>query len=260
MFVLDNSVSLQLRNNYSSNQTTTMITTFLAVPFTAIGMVVFGIISLIWYGIKALIENYQDKNRKIKRFYSLPIYNGYFSGTHNGFGYIDLGLPSGTLWAACNIGATNPGELGYYFMWGSTNVVENRMQTYNTPRLDFQHDAASVMWGGSWRMPTKEECEELINSCKCIAAKYYNTIGVIVIGPNQNCMFLPLTGYIYRSDMKPDSMEYEGNFWTCEQLKDDNKEDRAYSIRNRYDGKIEILDYLHKNDRLPIRPVIPAHL
>ena len=105
--------------------------------------------------------------------------------------FVDLGLSSGTLWATCNVGATNPEEYGDYFAWGE--VVPNketytwsttawvyyegsslRFSKYNTSEqygaidnkteLDPEDDAAYVNWGPEWRIPTEEQIKELISN------------------------------------------------------------------------------------------------
>ena len=99
--------------------------------------------------------------------------------------YVDLGLPSGTLWAACNVGASKPEEYGDYFAWGETeqketystlwknhkwyNKEEEKMIKYydsvdNKTELDAEDDAASVNWSSSWRMPSIDQIKELLNS------------------------------------------------------------------------------------------------
>ena len=99
--------------------------------------------------------------------------------------YVDLGLPSGTLWAACNVGASKPEENGDYFAWGEIeqkeiystlwnnhkwyNKEEEEMIKYydtvdNKAELDAEDDAASVNWSSSWRMPSIDQIKELLNS------------------------------------------------------------------------------------------------
>ena len=107
----------------------------------------------------------------------------------NGFGYIDLGLPSGTFWATCNVGASKPSDVGLYFQWGDTSgytadqVEKNKQFTWNDYKfsidgsssnfskyttkgatLDLEDDAAHTNMGGSWHMPTPEQCQELIDN------------------------------------------------------------------------------------------------
>ncbi len=101
----------------------------------------------------------------------------------NGHECVDLGLPSGTLWATCNVGATTPEGYGDYFAWGETstkgtydwstyfdtNDGGDTFTKYNNEggktALDPKDDAAHVNWGGSWRMPTKAEWQELFDNC-----------------------------------------------------------------------------------------------
>ena len=84
---------------------------------------------------------------------------------------IDLGLPSGTLWADRNIGAKSPEEFGYYFAWGEIKPKEeyneNTYTYYDNPKiLPSSHDAATQNWGSDWCMPTKEQFDELIEKCE----------------------------------------------------------------------------------------------
>ena len=103
--------------------------------------------------------------------------------------YVDLGLPSGTLWATCNVGATTPEDMGDYFAWGETapkqiydmdnykwyDSSSDKLTKYCTDdkygAVDYmtellpEDDAAYVNWGPSWRMPTLEQQQELIERC-----------------------------------------------------------------------------------------------
>ena len=139
---------------------------------------------------------------------------------HNGHVYVDLGLPSGTLWATCNVGATKPEENGDYFAWGETKPKDeynwknykwcdgqsNKLTKYcydsrygkvdNKTILELCDDAANVNWGGDWRMPTKKEQDELkifttwtwINQNGIIGYKVTSRI-------NGNSIFLPAAGF-----------------------------------------------------------------
>ena len=107
----------------------------------------------------------------------------------NGFGYIDLGLQSGTLWATCNVGASKPSDVGLYFQWGDTSGYtadqvgkdkqftwndykfsidgsDSNFSKYNTAgaTLELMDDAAHANMGGDWHMPTPEQIEELIDN------------------------------------------------------------------------------------------------
>lgn len=101
---------------------------------------------------------------------------------------VDLGLPSGTLWAPWNVGATKPGEPGAYFAWGETTAgkTKNGEPNYDWDNykwtddggetftkytisgkttLDAEDDASTANWGGKWRVPTKDQFDELREYC-----------------------------------------------------------------------------------------------
>lgn len=122
---------------------------------------------------------------------------------------IDLGLPSGVKWAACNVGATSPEGYGNYYAWGETEVKEAyRWDTYQhyvgttTYRnlgniCGTQYDVAHVKWGGKWRMPSQADFNELVNNCTHIWTTYNNVRGVMFTGPNGKSVFFPAASYIY---------------------------------------------------------------
>ena len=136
--------------------------------------------------------------------------------------FVDLGLPSGTLWATCNVGASAPEDYGDYFAWGETVPKEfYKWNTYkwckgsehtltkyctdssygyngfvdNKTELDPEDDAAYVNWGVSWRMPTFEQYQELYDICTSQRTTRNGVNGRLVTGPNGNTMFLPAAGY-----------------------------------------------------------------
>ena len=111
-------------------------------------------------------------------------------GNHD---YVDLGLPSGTLWATCNVGASKPEDYGSYFAWGETSTKSiydwdgstykyangdykkltkycnrsdygNNGFTDNLTALQAGDDPATVNWGSGWRTPSKEQWEELLSN------------------------------------------------------------------------------------------------
>ncbi len=159
----------------------------------------------------------------------------------NGHDYVDLGLPSGTLWATCNVGAMKPEESGDYFAWGETTPKEDRnnisWNTYtygsgakeltkyctdasygedgftdNKTVLDALDDAATVNWGGDWRMPTKTEQDELCTECTWEWTDNYNNTsvpGCIVTGTNGNSIFLPAD-----ATKLPSHLGVDGYYWS----------------------------------------------
>lgn len=123
---------------------------------------------------------------------------------------IDLGLS--VKWASCNVGAESPEEYGDYFAWGETKTksdyTSDNSDTYGLATSDLEsqgiigsdgnlttkYDAAAVNWGGNWRMPTKEELDELINNCTWSWTTQNDINGYKVTGPNGNSIFLPAAG------------------------------------------------------------------
>lgn len=113
------------------------------------------------------------------------------TGTENGHGWVDLGLPSGTKWATCNVGADAPEQYGSYFAWGETLSKSNydwstyfdtnddggTFVKYNNGgkhELDDTDDVAAQAWGGAWKIPTFEQQEELTNNCYWVWTDTYN--------------------------------------------------------------------------------------
>ena len=155
--------------------------------------------------------------------------------------YVDLGLPSGTLWATRNIGANTPVEDGDYFAWGETepkDVYDWRTYkwcqgydysftkyctdyeygyngfTDNKRKLDPEDDAAYVNWGSSWRMPTKQQQNELRDKCTWTWTTLDGVNGRLVTGPNGNSIFLPAAGDRLDSKLRDDG--FWGYYWSCE--------------------------------------------
>ena len=160
--------------------------------------------------------------------------------------YVDLGLPSGTLWATCNIGADSPEDYGDYFAWGETEgyndgktdfnwstykwcngsnstmtkYCNNSSYGYNgftddKTELDPEDDAAYVNWGPAWRMPSEEQFSELINS-SYTTTEWTTQNGVygrkITSKENGNSIFLPAAGYRYFSSL--DGAGSNGSYWS----------------------------------------------
>lgn len=141
--------------------------------------------------------------------------------------YVDLGLPSGTLWATCNVGANSPEEYGDYFAWGETSPKRyyNRDSYYvrvnKDEGLDLEHDAAYVNWGKNWRMPTFSQIEELCNF-DYITIEWTTENGVsgrkVTSKSNGNSIFLPATGChdAHHSTAKDDFYDagISGHYWS----------------------------------------------
>ena len=165
---------------------------------------------------------------------------------------VDLGLTSGTLWATTNVGADNPQDIGLFFAWGDTeghgsdpadgymfsweNYKWGEVSGYDTFftkycsdssrgkdgftdgkfELDPEDDVAYVNWGNEWRMPSKQQLDELLNECTWTLATIGDMTGYEVEGPNGNSIFLPTTGW------RIDDMLLEGGaYWSRSGTPDD---------------------------------------
>lgn len=154
---------------------------------------------------------------------------------NNGHEYVDLGLS--VKWATCNVGASKPEEYGDYFAWGETqpkdyydwstykwcNGSNDTLTKYNTnssdgtvdnkTTLDLSDDAARANWGGSWRMPTSAEQDELRNNCTWTCTKI-NGVEVykVTSNINGNFIFLPTAGY--RRDSYLNYAGSSGDYWS----------------------------------------------
>ena len=151
-------------------------------------------------------------------------------GTINGYAYVDLGLPSGLKWATCNVGASSPEDYGNYYAWGETTTkstyIKDNSLTYGLSNSQLQsqgyidgsgnltpsHDAATANWGGSWRMPTETELEELEDKCTWTWTTQNGVKGCKLTGPNGNHIFLPAAGYRYGSSLYYDGDD--GYYWS----------------------------------------------
>ena len=150
--------------------------------------------------------------------------------THNGYEYVDLGLPSGLKWAKCNVGASSPEQSGLYFAWGeifgyTVEQVTSGRKPFNEAsyatsniyaNLTLSQDAAHVNMGGNWRMPTKAEYQELLNNCNVVWTADYNGTGVagkvFTSKVNGNSVFFSAAGI--GSDSSVSWVGEKGNYWS----------------------------------------------
>lgn len=207
------------------------------------------------------------------------------SGNH---AYVDLGLPSGLLWATCNVGADNPEDYGDYFAWGETQPKsvynwstyqycmgsENTLTKYcnnasygyngftdNLTLLELGDDAATVNWGGNWHMPTEAEWEELRNNTTVTWTPQNGVNGCRFTASNGNSIFLPAAGYRYESGLI--GAGSNGHYWSSSLINtlDPNTPDYArdlffyYSV---YDGVEYYIVYHTRMCGRSVRPVRSA--
>ena len=159
------------------------------------------------------------------------------SGTINGHEYVDLGLPSGLKWATCNVGANFSEEYGDYYAWGeietkSEYTVDNsktRGKSMSDISGNATYDVARAKWGASWRLPTKEEFNELRQKCKWQWTTQNGKKGYKVTGPNGNSIFLPAAGYRYGSSLclAEEYVDYV-DYWSSTPSESDD--DYAYGL------------------------------
>lgn len=128
-------------------------------------------------------------------------------GIINGHECVDLGLPSGTKWATCNVGANTPEGYGNYYAWGEittkTSYEQSNSVTSGLTLSDISgnpiYDVARANWGSTWRLPTNAEMEELVKNCTWTWTTQNEVNGMKVVGPNGNSIFLPAAGYFTKS-------------------------------------------------------------
>ncbi len=150
------------------------------------------------------------------------------AGKINGHEWVDLGLPSGIRWATCNVGATKPEQSGTLFAWGEiapkTLYAPENGKTYGKDIADISgnatYDVATAKWGKGWRMPTKEEFEELLYYCNYEYVKRGNLWGHLFTSWLTNrSIFLPSTGYKERSSKHIEATVC-GLYWTSTPYQD----------------------------------------
>lgn len=147
--------------------------------------------------------------------------NDGYDGIIRGHKYVDLGLPSGLKWATCNVGADEPWEYGDYFAWGETTpkseYTEENSKTNGKNIGDISgnaaYDAATANWGGSWRMPTRAEIQELVDNCTWTWTTQNGVKGYKVKSKKSgNNIFLPAAGGRFGSSLLVDGSL--GYYWS----------------------------------------------
>ena len=152
------------------------------------------------------------------------------TGTLNGYDWVDIGLS--VKWATQNVGASSPSDYGDYFAWGETETkssydwdncfdcLDSTGDSWGTYKIGGKtsitptsgHDTARENWGGSWRMPTDAEFEELCTKCKWTWTSQGGHNGYKVTGPNGKSIFLPAAGSRYGTDTYGEGVV--GYYWS----------------------------------------------
>ena len=198
------------------------------------------------------------------------------NGTFNGHEYVDLGLPSGTLWATCNVGAETPEGYGDYFAWGETKP--NATYTWNTYKycngspkqltkycsnsnygnngftdhltvLKSTDDAATANWGSGWCMPTKKQWKELMSNTTVTWTTQNDVNGRLFTASNGNSLFLPAAGFCYGGGYS--SVGSRGKVWSSWLGTDAPYDAWDFS----FDTHQYYVDSHRRDDGLSVRPV-----
>ncbi len=224
----------------------------------SVATVVDGVVKAVGAGVATITASYNGQ----EVYCSITVFDQYDVETE----YVDLGLSVN--WATFNLGANKPEMKGEYFAWGETSpksVYTQDTYKFNSDSLrkygddgkyilDSEDDAAQVLWGGSWRMPTADEFQELIDNCSWTLTELDGVNGYLVTskitGYTDKFIFLPITGSIRGNTEYND----EGYYWASTMNPDDETsiadylylDNQSYSVWRyyRYQGRT-------------IRPVCP---
>ena len=199
-------------------------------------------------------------------------YGIYFYGEGESI-WVDLGLPSGILWAKYNVGATSPEEYGGYYAWGETEEKDSYtwenykygVKIYSDDTWFWEgsfigseidgtkYDVAKTSWENDARMPTLEDIDELLDNCNFESSTYNKVLGCNVIGPNGKYIFLPYSG---KKEMQ--FYDFKGEYcilWSASCDEGDNfyaiGMGYGHSLGNSFKG----WDIFARCYGLPIRPV-----
>ena len=189
------------------------------------------------------------------------------TGTIEGHGYVDLGLS--VKWATQNVGASSPSDYGGYYAWGETETkssydwdncfdcLDNSGNSWGTYKIGGKtsisptsgHDTARENWGGSWRMPTEAEFEELCNKCDWTWTSQGGHKGYKVTGPNGNSIFLPAAGW--RGGTGSSRVGERGEYWSS--TLSSSFSDCALELGS--NGSNHYTDFSHRRFGQSVRPV-----
>ena len=161
------------------------------------------------------------------------------NGSYKGHDYVDLGLPSGTMWATCNIGAESSDQYGNYFAWGETTPKDTyNWSTYKYSNGDYNlltkycsqsdfgfngftddlvtlqpsDDAATANWGEGWSTPTYNQWVELLRKCSHSWTTINGVKGCLFTARNGNSIFLPAGGSRYDEESRNNNDA--GSYWS----------------------------------------------
>ena len=178
---------------------------------------------------------------------------------------IDLGLPSGTLWSCCNMGATMPSSFGNAYAWGETlpkyrydetnyqycnNQDYEQCQDIGSSIIGTNYDVARRRLGAPWQMPSYAQADELIKNCKSVWVQIDGVNGLKFTGPNGKSIFFPASGYVNGIDSY--NLGDRGYYWTGDCHPRDINYAIIMSFKN--SGSIQLVGY-YRVLGLYVRPV-----
>ena len=185
------------------------------------------------------------------------------SGVINGHEAVDLGLS--VKWASCNYGASSSYSYGNYYAWGETSTRNSYYRDsykYYNPKTDRDNDLMNNIqgskydvaknWGGSWRMPSKAEFEELVNKCTWKWTTVSGTNGYKVTGSNGISIFLPANGSYFATE-KGAKAGIWGEYWTGTFKNTTDFYSHAYALT--FTQSKKNIDGCYRYVGLAIRPV-----
>ena len=205
---------------------------------------------------------------------------------NNGHQYVDLGLPSGTLWATCNVGASTPDGLGDCYAWGETETKSNySWSTYkwcdgdncniSNPTLtkycdrggygkldgklslELEDDVAHVKWGGDWHIPTQEEFQELLDNCSAKRIVLNEETGQKAYeftSTNGRSIIMPYTGYWNGETYKSNHFYY----WSADLKMVDNPANNSGTHAGALEYDLEYVG-LYRYRGYTVRPVLSEY-
>ena len=178
---------------------------------------------------------------------------------------VDLGLPSGTLWGSCNVGALHPEDSGAFFAWGEQNdkpaysLSQYKLYDHVHGTYPYEetlediaasaYDGATSQLGHPWKIPTRAQVDELLKKCSWAWGTTGGMAGYTVTGPNGSTIFLPAAGK--RVNEQTQDKGTAGYFWASALA--DRSDNEAFTLE--ISSTKHAIDYEFRYLGLPIRPV-----
>ena len=185
---------------------------------------------------------------------------------------ISLGLPSGTKWADRNVGASSATEMGGYYSWADVNAgttgfdrdnyryydaTTNTYGKFDAGNItgDVTYDVAAKVWGGTWRIPGKDQIQELVNNCTWEWTTQSGVAGYKVTGPNGNYIFLPACGSYFEDSNAAKGVS--GRYWSSSAFYNTNDDSWAYAFALEFNSSSKYRLYIERFYGCCVRPIQP---